>query len=103
MSPIASRKSSTARVTRTARIELRLSQEDKNLVTQAAELHGLKPSEYVLRILRRASKRTVEQVRVLDYSRRDQIALVEALLSPPAPNARLRKAKEKYDSTLARR
>lgn len=82
------------------RLELRLSSEDKKLITEAAALRGLKPTEFALRVMIGASRRTVERIKTLKFSRRDQIAMIEALLDPPPPNAKLRKAKERYDRML---
>lgn len=62
----------------------------------------MKPSEYILKVLRRASRRSIEQVRTLRYSRRDQLALINALLDPPSPNARLKRAWKTYDKTIGR-
>lgn len=70
-------------------------------MARAAELHGMKPSEYVLKVLRRASKRSLEQVRTLRYSRRDQLAMLDALLNPPAPSERLKRAWKAYDKAMS--
>lgn len=65
----------------------------------------MKSSEYVLKVLRRASSRTMEKVRSLRLSRRDQITLIEALLDPRPrkPGARLSKAKQRYDKLIEKR
>lgn len=84
------------------RLELRLSSSDKKLLLEAASLYGMKPTEFVLKVILRASRRTVDRVRAIQLSRRDQIAMIEALLEPPAPTARLRKAKVRHHEVTGR-
>jgi len=89
---------SAARSTRarTERLETRIAAADKALIEQAAELRGMTVSEFVIAVLRRASQKTVEQLRTLEYSRRDQAALVSALFDTGRATSRLRRATRRY-------
>ena len=49
------------------------------------------------------ARRPARRSELADLTRRDRIALVEALIRPPAPNARLRSAVAKAESLLAPR
>jgi uncharacterized protein (DUF1778 family) len=78
--------------TRTARIEARIAPEALVLVRRAAELQGRSVSDFVVAAAQEAASRTIEQAQVLRLSLEDQRAFSEAIINPPAPNRRLRRA-----------
>lgn len=82
------------------RFEIRLSSADKKLVTEAARLRGLTPTEFALKATLKASRRTVERVKMLRFSKRDQEIILDALMSPPVPTARLKKAFAKHSKSV---
>lgn len=84
------------------RMELRLSSSDKKLLVEAASLRGMKPTEFVLKVVIKASRKAVDRVKAIQLSRRDQIAMIDALLEPPTANTRLRKARAKHDEMTGR-
>ena len=91
-----------ATTTKAERFEIRMSTADKNLITEAARIRGMSPTEFVLKATLKASKRTVEKVKVLKFSRRDQARLLDALMNPPEPAERLRKAAARHARLVKR-
>lgn len=81
---------------RSARLEARISIEQKALLQQAAALSGRTLSEFVVASAQEAACRVIQEHETIRLSRADQIAFVSALLNPPPPNARLRKAAVAY-------
>lgn len=81
---------------RAARLEARISVEQKARLQQAAALSGHTLSEFVVASAQAAASRVIEEHEAMHLSRCEQAAFVAALLNPPAPNARLRKAAALY-------
>lgn len=82
--------------TRNARLEARVSSDQKNLFQRAAALSGRTLSEFVIDSTQEAAARIVQEQEIIRLSREEQKAFVAALLNPPEPGARLRKAVESY-------
>lgn len=85
---------------RTARLEARLSAEQKALLQQAAALSGRTLSEFVVASAQEVATRVIQEHETIRLSRVEQIAFVTALLDPPAPNERLRQAAAAYRRQL---
>ncbi len=81
---------------RAARLEARMTTDQKTLLQHAAALSGRTLSEFVLVSAQEAAAKVIQEHETIRLSRREQVAFVTALLEPRAPNARLRKAAEKY-------
>ncbi|KAB2872800.1 MAG: DUF1778 domain-containing protein [Burkholderiaceae bacterium] len=86
----------TATKTRAARLEARMTTDQKALLQRAAALSGRTLSEFVLASAQEAAAKIVQEHETIRLSRSEQVAFVTALLQPGAPNARLRKAAAKY-------
>lgn len=82
--------------TRDARLEARMTTDQKALLQHAANLAGRTLSEFVVASAQEAAARVIQEHETARLSRKEQIAFVSALLDAPAPNARLRKAAAKY-------
>jgi uncharacterized protein (DUF1778 family) len=82
--------------TRAARLEARMTMDQKALLQHAAALSGRTLSEFVLASAQEAAAKVIQQHETISLSRSEQVAFVTALLKPRAPIARLRKAAEKY-------
>ena len=78
------------------RLEARVDPELKELFQRAADLQGLTLSDFLISSLRDSALRTLHEHEVLRLSRRDSMAFAAALLSPPAPNAKLKAAARRY-------
>jgi uncharacterized protein (DUF1778 family) len=81
---------------RNARLEARVSRDQKDLFQRAATLTGRTLSELVIDSTQEAAAKIVQEHEVIRLSREDQIAFISALLEPSEPGARLRKAVQSY-------
>lgn len=88
--------------TRAARLEARLSVEQKAMLQRAATLSGRTLSEFVVASAQDAATRVIREHESICLSRAEQIAFVTALLDPPAPNERLRQAAAAYRQQMGR-
>jgi uncharacterized protein (DUF1778 family) len=81
---------------RTARLEARITVEQKDLLSKAAALLGRSLTDFVVMSAYETATRTVREHEGMMLSARDRENFVSALLHPPAPGARLRKAARRY-------
>ena len=79
-----------------ARLEARISQQQKQLFQRAAALDGRSLTDFVVSSLQEAALRTIQEHDLIALSRSDQETFARALLSPPAPNRPLRQAAQAY-------
>jgi uncharacterized protein (DUF1778 family) len=86
----------TPDTTRDARLEARVSAAQKSLLQQAAALSGRTLSEFVVASAQDAARRVIAEHESILLSREEQLAFVKALLNPPEPNARLKRAAKAY-------
>ena len=84
------------------RLEARVSPEAKALCQKAASIQGRTLTDFIVHSPVQAATRTIRENEFLELSRRDRIAFVEALLNPPAPNARLQRAMRRHDQMVGR-
>lgn len=78
-----------SRVIRDDRLGFRLDEQTKGLIERAAQLERRKVSDYCLTAIAEAARRTIAAHETLTLSERDRAAFFEAIIDPPAPNARL--------------
>lgn len=76
----------------TARLEARISNDLHALLRRAAEIEGRTMTDFVVAAVRDAAQRAVEQAEVVRLTLEDQQCFAQALLSPPKPNAALKRA-----------
>jgi uncharacterized protein (DUF1778 family) len=81
---------------KSARIETRVSQEQKDLIERAAAFSGRTVSEFVLAHVEVAAKKVIDEHEKLHLDQVQSRILVDALLSPKKPNKKLRLAMEDY-------
>ena len=81
-----------------SRLEARVSVGEKKLFKHAAALQGRSLTEFLVRCAHDAAKRTVQEHEVMELSARDRKAFIAALLKPPVPGKRLKKAARWYRS-----
>jgi len=81
---------------KTARFEARITEQQKALFMRAAELTGRSLTDFVLASAQETASRTLREHDAMILSTRDREAFVDALLNPPEPAARLRKAVRRY-------
>ena len=82
--------------TKTARLEARITAEQKSLIVRAAAYQGRSVSDFVVDTLQGAAKAIIEQEEVLRLNESQSRALVRTLLHPPGPNRVLRQAAQQY-------
>jgi uncharacterized protein (DUF1778 family) len=84
------------------RIDLRISEEQKQLLERAAQLKGMSLSSYLLSNSLAAAQTDLESYQKLVLSNRDQDLFIDLLTNPPKPNPALREAmrqfQEEYES-----
>jgi len=85
-----------------ARIEARVSREQKRLFERAAEVTGVTLTDFAISSMQRAAAEALEKHTILKVSLRDQRAFLDTLLNPPKPNEALREAAKRH-SRLSRR
>jgi uncharacterized protein (DUF1778 family) len=84
------------------RLGARVPADVKALLQRAADLTGRSLTDFVLSSARAAAEETIRQHELVELTARDSHSLAEALLNPPAPNARLRAAFEDYHTFTGR-
>jgi len=82
--------------TRNARLEARVSSDQKDFFQRAATLTGRTLSELVIDSTQEAAAKIVQEHEVIRLSRTEQVAFVSALLAPSEPGARLKRAVQSY-------
>lgn len=70
-------------VTRTARLEARITREALAIVRRAAEIQGRSVSDFVVGAAQEAAQKTVAETEVIRLSREAQERFVALLLNPP--------------------
>jgi uncharacterized protein (DUF1778 family) len=81
---------------KSARIETRVSQEQKELIERAAAFSGRSVSDFVLAHVEVAAKKVIEEHEKLYLDQAQSRILVDALLSPKKPNKKLKTAMEQH-------
>ncbi len=81
---------------KTERYEFRLTSSDRALLSRAAELSGLKLSDFVLTTLRHQAEETLKEHDVIVLTGQDRADFIDALMNPPKANAKLRRAFKRH-------
>ena len=79
-------------MTKTARLEARITPDLQALLKRAAELDGRSVTDFVITAAQEAAERRVEQAQMIRLSLADQRAFAESLLNPPEPAPALRRS-----------
>ncbi len=77
---------------RAARLGFRVDAKTKSLVERAARLERRNVTDFCLTALIEAAQKALERHESLSLSEKDRAAFFDALVHPPKPNARLRRA-----------
>ena len=81
---------------RKARLEIRLNQQAKEKIEQAAVVSHQSLTDFVVTSLLRVSEEALERQRVIQLSNRDRDLFLTALEADVRPNRALRKAAERF-------
>jgi len=87
---------------RAERLGFRVDHATKALITRAARLERRKLTDFCITVLTEAAQRTIAESETLTLSERDRHAFFQALVHPPEPNLRLRRAMEDHRRRIAR-
>jgi len=96
MSSLATSALTESQKSKIARLEARITLEQKGLISRAAELQGRSLTDFVVACACETATRTVREHETMTLSARDRKVFVAALLHAPAPALRLRKAARRY-------
>jgi uncharacterized protein (DUF1778 family) len=94
---------STNASTKSARIETRVSQEQKELIERAAAFTGRTVSDFVLAHAEVAAKKVIDEHEKLRLDQVQSRILVDALLTPKKPNKKLKLAMDEYRKRVENR
>ncbi len=84
------------RAVRKARIDVRLSPANKELLMQAAALRDTNLSDFILNSAQKEAEQIVTAHQIIALNERDSRAFAKALAEPPAPSERARQAARGY-------
>ena len=84
-----------------ARLEARITSQQKRLFERAASLRGSTVTDFVVDSAQQAALEAIKDFRVLKLDREDSMTVARLLLNPPAPNVALRKAAASYQKLIA--
>jgi len=86
----------TQEKSRNARLEARVSSDQKDFFQRAATLTGRTLSELVIDSTQEAAAKILQEHEVIRLSREEQVAFVNALLNPAEPSVRIKRAVQNY-------
>ena len=86
---------------RVERLGFRLDEETKSLIERAAHLSRRKVSDFCVTALVDTARRTIAEHETLALSDRDRTAFFDALINPPEPNKRLKRALSEHKRRVA--
>jgi len=79
------------KTTKNTRLEFRVPGRQKELIEDAAQLQGVSVSDFLASVAHREAVKVIQESAAIQLSREESTRFVEVLLSPPTPNAVLRK------------
>jgi len=82
--------------TNSERLNLRLNPAAKRRIEQAASFEGKTVSNFIVSSALATAERTIREHETMVLSRRDAEIFLDAIVNPPRPNAKLRKALEEH-------
>jgi uncharacterized protein (DUF1778 family) len=79
------------------RIDVRISREQKELIKYASVLRGFKSvSEFVIHCINTEASKVINENSMILSTLEDKKIFLNAILNPPAPNEKLKKAQLKF-------
>jgi len=92
----------TERTNKGERVEARVTSETKALLSRAAAIQGRSVTDFMVQSTVEAALRVIREHEYLDFSQRDRMAFVEAVLHPASPGERLKRAAQRHRKTLSK-
>ena len=87
-------------VSRTSRIEARLTPDALKIVKRAAELQGRSLSDFVVAAAQAAAYRAIDETQIIHLSVADQNTFAEAIINPPEPTLALIRAFKHHSESV---
>lgn len=87
-------------MSKTARLEARITPNLQALLKRAAELDGRSVTDFVVSAAQEAAERRIEQAHVIRLSLADQTAFAESLLNPPELTPALRRSFRRHHDLI---
>ena len=101
---ICSVNTATMKELKMARFDVRLPQEQKTYFEDAAILGGFKTlTEFIAYSLKLQADKIVEKHNAILVSKKDQEIFFDALMNPPQPNDKLKKAAKQYMASVGKK
>jgi len=100
--PQQSSRNAPRRSSKLERLEARITREQKQIITRAAELRGTSVTEFVIVSTQQAATNAIKDYEMMSLQGEARKAFVKALLNPPAPNAAARRAADRYKRRITR-
>lgn len=76
------------RIKKNARLEARVTEEQKQLMERAAFLRGQNLTEFIVSTLAEASTQIIKDREIIELTEQDRLVFANALLNPPVPSDR---------------
>jgi uncharacterized protein (DUF1778 family) len=78
------------------RFEARITSAQKKILQRAAEIEGRSLTDFVVSAAQATARRIIHEHESLQLTENDRALFVAALMNPPRPNDKLRKAARRY-------
>lgn len=90
------------KMAKTARLEMRTTREQRELIDRAAAYSGRSVTDFVLTSVQDAAVRTIQDHEIIRLTAQDSLVFAHALLNPRKPAASLLKAAKTYKKNMGR-
>ena len=85
-----------------ARLDIRMTPDQKGLIERAAAVSGLSITGFVMSCVEKGTRRALRDYEEMTLTKRESEAFVQALIEPPMPSRRLSEAARRYREDLRR-
>lgn len=82
------------------RLEARVSVDQKQLFQHAADLLGWSLTDFTIKSLQEKARQVIQEYEIMQMSRNDQDAFVQAVFNPPKPNRALLEAASRHSKEV---
>lgn len=100
--PAVSRQASSSARPKARRFEARVTDAQKRLLEHAADLKGTTVTDFVVNSAVKAARRTIRESHIIELTKQESEAFVNAVLNPPAPSQGLQAAARRYERWVNR-
>jgi len=87
-------------MSKTARLEARITPELHGIIKRAAEIEGRSVTDFVVSAAQEAAERRIERSQMIRLAMEDQKTFFEAILNPPKPSPALLRTIQSYHDLI---